>query len=255
MISKELIETDRLLSGYLDCDKLLEKVVQLTRETLKFEVAALFVREPGESKIKIHSISSRVPTDKLFRVLGQGHMGIRMPLLPTCNYLTRCFASGATFIDKNLVKFVEPYFSKAVCDTLKVVSFTKSFMVSAIKHGDAVDAVLFIGNSQENFTEKDQDLIEQFCQRISFAMANAAAHERVMERFRRLYLARARRTDEEKADIKFTLRITPKIEKYLSWKTQNTDLTKADYLREMIDKDLTSDEDFKKFIGESDQSK
>jgi hypothetical protein len=39
---------------------------------------------------------------------------------------------------------------------------------------------------------------------------------------------------EELPTIKFTLRITPQIEEYLDWKTHNTKLTKADFLRKII---------------------
>ncbi|RJR31159.1 hypothetical protein C4569_02925 [Candidatus Parcubacteria bacterium] len=47
--------------------------------------------------------------------------------------------------------------------------------------------------------------------------------------------------------IKFTLRITPKIERYLHWKTLNTNFSKADFLREQIEKMISEDEEFKKF--------
>ncbi|MBU1164336.1 hypothetical protein KKA15_02105 [Patescibacteria group bacterium] len=47
--------------------------------------------------------------------------------------------------------------------------------------------------------------------------------------------------------IKFTLRITPKIERYLHWKTHNTKKSKADFLRERIDKMIEEDEEFRRY--------
>jgi len=47
--------------------------------------------------------------------------------------------------------------------------------------------------------------------------------------------------------IKFTLRITPRIERYLHWKTHNTKISKADFLREEIEKMIEKDEEFKKY--------
>lgn len=47
--------------------------------------------------------------------------------------------------------------------------------------------------------------------------------------------------------IKFTLRITRSIERYLTLKTQNTKLTKADWLREQIEKLMKDDEQWRKF--------
>lgn len=50
--------------------------------------------------------------------------------------------------------------------------------------------------------------------------------------------------------IKFTLRITRSIERFLTFKTHNTKLTKADWLREEIEKKMESDEDWEKFNRE-----
>lgn len=48
--------------------------------------------------------------------------------------------------------------------------------------------------------------------------------------------------------IKFTLRITDEIEEYLHWKTHNTKLSKADYLRKTIQEDIMgNDEAYKKY--------
>lgn len=47
--------------------------------------------------------------------------------------------------------------------------------------------------------------------------------------------------------IKFTLRITPRIERYLHWKTHNTKKSKADFLREQIEKMMEEDEEFKRY--------
>jgi hypothetical protein len=43
-------------------------------------------------------------------------------------------------------------------------------------------------------------------------------------------------------NIKFTLRITPKIDRYLTWKAKNKKLTKADFLREQIQQMLDLDQ-------------
>lgn len=54
---------------------------------------------------------------------------------------------------------------------------------------------------------------------------------------------------QEVPSIKFTLRITPKIEQYLHWKTHNTETTKADFLRKVIlDDIIAQDEAFQRFL-------
>lgn len=53
----------------------------------------------------------------------------------------------------------------------------------------------------------------------------------------------------EAPTIKFTLRITPRIERYLHWKTHNTKISKADFLRELIEGLIDKDENYQKFVG------
>ncbi|MFA6215897.1 MAG: hypothetical protein WC768_05000, partial [Patescibacteria group bacterium] len=48
--------------------------------------------------------------------------------------------------------------------------------------------------------------------------------------------------------IKFTLRITSRIERYLYWKTHNTKISKADFLRERIEDLIDQDDDYQKFV-------
>ena len=52
----------------------------------------------------------------------------------------------------------------------------------------------------------------------------------------------------ELASIKFTLRITQKIERYLLWKTNNTKLSKADFIRERLEELMAQDENYKKYF-------
>ncbi|MFA6421846.1 MAG: hypothetical protein WCV92_00345 [Candidatus Buchananbacteria bacterium] len=54
----------------------------------------------------------------------------------------------------------------------------------------------------------------------------------------------------ENPNIKFTLRITSRIERYLYWKTHNTKTSKADYLRDILEKMIAEDEEYKKYLKE-----
>lgn len=47
--------------------------------------------------------------------------------------------------------------------------------------------------------------------------------------------------------IKFTLRVTNSIEEYLHFKTHNTKLSKADYLRERIDQQMAQDQSWQEY--------
>lgn len=51
------------------------------------------------------------------------------------------------------------------------------------------------------------------------------------------------------ANIKFTLRITPQIERYLQWKNKTKKVTKADFLREHIITDIIeNDEEYQQYL-------
>lgn len=60
-------------------------------------------------------------------------------------------------------------------------------------------------------------------------------------------------TGREMASIKFTLRITKRIERYLQWKTHNTSTSKADYLRHIIEDLISNDKDYQRFIRDKDE--
>ncbi len=56
------------------------------------------------------------------------------------------------------------------------------------------------------------------------------------------------RGGRELPKIKFTLRVTSRIERYLHWKTHNTKLTKADFLREMIEEMIENDTEYQRYV-------
>lgn len=72
---------------------------------------------------------------------------------------------------------------------------------------------------------------------------------RSMEKCIRIFFNKLDHLDfAEMPTIKFTLRITPQIERYLQWKTHNTALSKADFVRQILLKDvMAKDEAYMKF--------
>lgn len=48
-------------------------------------------------------------------------------------------------------------------------------------------------------------------------------------------------------NIKFTLRITKRIEEYLAWRTHNLPMSKADFLRNMIEEMMASDDEYQRY--------
>lgn len=58
-----------------------------------------------------------------------------------------------------------------------------------------------------------------------------------------------RKSEREFANVKFTLRITPSIERYLRWKAQKRKITKANFLRLFLEQMKDADEGFKKHMS------
>ncbi len=53
---------------------------------------------------------------------------------------------------------------------------------------------------------------------------------------------------KEKVNVKFTLRISPKIERYLTWKSLKLKTAKAEYVRDTLEQILTNDPEYKSFL-------
>jgi len=73
--------------------------------------------------------------------------------------------------------------------------------------------------------------------------------ENSLEKVIRDFISATEKGDgRELASIKFTLRITAKIERYLNWKTHNTKVSKADFVRDLLEELMAKDENYKKYF-------
>lgn len=50
----------------------------------------------------------------------------------------------------------------------------------------------------------------------------------------------------ETPNVKFTLRFTPRVDRYLLWKSKKIQMAKADFIRKLIDNALLADEEYQK---------
>jgi hypothetical protein len=57
----------------------------------------------------------------------------------------------------------------------------------------------------------------------------------------------------EKVNVKFTLRISPRIERYLNWKALNIKKSKAQYVRDVLNKTAIEDKNYKSFLKKTEQ--
>jgi hypothetical protein len=97
-------------------------------------------------------------------------------------------------------------------------------------------------NEKINKLTKDKKLSGYF--KLYFYNENNL--EKILSRF--IDLIGVGDSRKELASIKFTLRLTPKMERYLSWRITNTKMRKADYLRLLLSNIIGKDEDYRKFL-------
>lgn len=57
----------------------------------------------------------------------------------------------------------------------------------------------------------------------------------------------------DRVNIKFTLRITTRIERYINWKSVNVKKSKAEYVRDLLIKTMSSDEKYKRYLLKHEQ--
>lgn len=58
---------------------------------------------------------------------------------------------------------------------------------------------------------------------------------------------------KDRVNVKFTLRITTKIESYINWKSASVKKSKAEYVRDLLTKLMSADEKYKKYLAKQDQ--
>lgn len=121
-----------------------------------------------------------------------------------------------------------------------------------ITSNNKLEGVLAVGKRGSRMTEAEKEATMFFCEQLALAMANITAHNKIIERFKKHQEQKARNIDpDKKPTIKFTLRISKEIERYLKWKVHNTDKSKADFLREVIVDDLiANDTAYQEFLDE-----
>jgi len=59
---------------------------------------------------------------------------------------------------------------------------------------------------------------------------------------------------KEKVNVKFTLRVSPRIERYLNWKALGVKKSKAEYVRDILNKTAIEDKSYKSFLKKMEDS-
>ncbi|MBU1118546.1 GAF domain-containing protein [Patescibacteria group bacterium] len=242
--------TNTLLTGELDFKKISEKAVKAFTDELGFVAGAIFRRENPKS-LRAYIYTDNTYTKRVTQLLSMDFSSIKTPIDEPINLIGETGKTGEIHFNKSLLEFTRGFVdSDKMVHLLQRVSSAKYMGTFPIIASGTVEGVLFVGTKASSFTPDQISLIKIFAEQLGLSMGNIIAHEKIIEKFRREQEQRKRNIDpDKKPTIKFTLRISKEIERYLSWKINNTDKTKADFLREVITEDLIADdEEYQKFI-------
>lgn len=240
-------KASRALAGYLDFKLLAGRIGSLMLEERESytDVSVFKVESNGED---LRAFTFRTNQGKLDieKIIGKKFTDLKTPIRPRyLNLMGRTASEGEICEGEALSDFVCPTISKVTSSMLQKITGAKSYLSIPIPGSSGVVGVLFVASRAQSFSDEEKESLQRFSRQIGIAMSNAIAHERIVKKMERQNGFKKRKFD--KPNIKFTLRITPRIEKYLSWKIQNTDRTKADYLREEVERLIDEDDEFEKF--------
>lgn len=242
-----------VLSGFLDFKRLSEKIVSIMmEENSDYTGTALFILEDNGSVLRAYTYKAAKEHPKFEKIAGKAFNKLTTPILPKTENLMGEIVRQNRIIESNtLIDFVYPTISKAAGLVVEKISQGKKFIGVPILGYQGIVGVLFVASRKEYFSNQEKELLQSFSRQIGIAMSNAIAHEKIMKK---MQMTTKRKTKFDQPSIKFTLRITPRIEKYLSWKIKNTEKTKADYLRGEIEKIMEEDDEFQNIFSDGDKN-
>ena len=103
---------------------------------------------------------------------------------------------------------------------------------------------------QLSYIRKDKNLGKNFY--LKFYKSEGKDVEKIIFDF--LGLLESGLLMKEKVNVKFTLRISPRIERYLNWKALGVKKSKAEYVRDILNKTAVEDKTYKSFLKKMEQN-
>lgn len=250
---KRIIDTTRgLFAGEFDFEKASDTAITEFNEDMGFFGTNIYRKEG--SNLRAYLYSKNQATNFIRHVISdKAYKKILMPLKKNPSIIVRTAIERNILETQNFNKFAEGIISKKAMLVLKA-SLPKGLWFTSfpIICNNNIEGVLAVGKYKAKLTPTEKEATMFFCEQLGLAMANMKAHKKIVERFEKQQQLRARNIDpDKKPTIKFTLRISKEIERYLKWKIHNTDQSKADFLRNLLTEDvIKNDQQYQDFLNQ-----
>lgn len=247
---KILATTNKLFAGEFDFEKASEQAVTDFNVDMGFFGTSIY-RKDG-NKLRAYLYSKGESTKFIEQVLPSNqYKKIFIPFVENASIIARTGIQQVILETQSFENFAHNIVSDTIVKLLKR-SLPKDLWYTSfpIMYNNKLEGVLAIGKRRSKLTDEEKEATSFFCEQLGLAMANIKAHNKILERYEKQQEMRAKNIDpDKKPTIKFTLRISKEIERYLTWKIHNTDQSKADFLRNLLTEDvIQEDQDYQDFL-------
>ena len=235
-----LEKTSELLIGTPDFQDLAKKSVDLIVRELKEQGvagAAVFRVNVQAQSVYAYAYSAKA-WSVIDALLPKKFSEFHLPLSATQNLVVKAIVTGQRQESNKIADFGKIALADAISDAVQKVLRGKLAMVLPVRSrsGKVAGAVLFV--LREARIQPDQlELLETFANQLGLAFSNVFAFERLMGAYKKKAESEGANISEENIpSIKFTLRISPRQYKKLNNLVDIKKKTKAEVIREIIDK-------------------
>gem|GEM_PF-4252448 len=229
--------------GKFDFQEFAKNATEVVLKELNLAAVAIFRIDHDSGELKSYAYSVNIPVKTINRILGMPFTKVKAPLgRKNTNFTEDTANSGQIHTSESLEDFSRYVVKKNIGTTLQRILKTRSHISLPIKVRGGIEGVLFCASSEATMTETKISLLKTITTQLGLSMANVMAHERIIKQYEKS-LDDKDTPKKKKASIKFTLRINEDIEQYLFFKTHNTKMSKAEFVRDLLQKKKNQEKD------------
>jgi signal transduction histidine kinase len=188
-----LQETIRaLLESTLDLSTVLDKILEMVTERLRFKIALLAVYDESTNVLRIEKITG-VP--KALLKIGEAMAGMKLigasvSMDEDGNLGVRAAKKGRPVATNDLHDLFYPELEKDFCQRLQKLAKVRALVTIPFTWGDRLIGNMFAGTERERITEEEIKSIQAFANQAAIAIENARLYEsqkELAEEMQRLY--------------------------------------------------------------------
>jgi|SRR3989344_3438251 len=237
-----LEKTTHVLTGTYDFQKLAQQAVDLiVREQSADSLisAAIFRAYPEKNEIRAYAYSTKRFRKMVDMLLPTRFENLSGPLTWTDNLTVQTYVKNQMQHSTRLFDFCTHVLSESVASKIqKLLKVGSTLTVPIPLKSGKVAGVFMWTSPQEKVSVVELNLIQTFAHQLGLAFSNVFAFERLMHSYKNNIDGESLTKSETRTpSVKFTLRITPKQLSMLEAKAKQTQKTKADLIRELLDKE------------------